>query len=350
MEVLTLKNDGRCRWLENRVLKGIFPELIRNSMNPDAKKIFVILSWISNDNGKVGVDLKWFNSLGIPAVTSYTDLPEGSDYTVLNTGYDSNVHEEKVLKDRGVKILDLPCPYIRKVRTIFENADPTYQYILLCEPNHIIMRNFASLYPDDLIVVQMNNYRERILKQETGRPLKLVPYVTFLPAHVEKIYKFLNTHFSDRPNEKVASFCMWIKSPVSPIIEIEKLDAKSLTGITNALLITTPGSTNKSLVSMIETISAKGLQVKIISSLWQFLRFKAFSNDKRILLVRSPIPNKAEKPILAFLKSGYLHALFVLVKESRLYQFYMIGFFRKVIYLFRKIFMTTIRRSNELQR
>ena len=40
MDVLLLEKDGRCVWLDNKVLKGLMPMAIRNSVNPFAQRVF----------------------------------------------------------------------------------------------------------------------------------------------------------------------------------------------------------------------------------------------------------------------------------------------------------------------
>jgi 4-hydroxy-3-methylbut-2-enyl diphosphate reductase IspH len=338
MDVLLLQKDGRCKWLENKVLKIMYSKIIKNARDPFAKKMYIIIDWMSNDNGKVGVDLKWLKGLGIPVVRSYKDLPKGNDYLVVNTGYDSIVHEEKILKDRGVQIVDVPCPFIRKIRKIFENVDKNFQYVLLCEPNHIIIKNYASIFPEDLILVQMNNYEQEIIKRENGKPLKLVPYVTFLESHANKVFDFINKTFPNRGNEKVTTHCMWIKSKSSPIVEINELDKHKLEKITTALLIASPGSVNKSLVSLIEAIENKGLMVVKISSLTEFINYEKMNKKNKILLVRSPIPNKAEKPILIYLKYGYLAALLISVTDNYFCKVFFFGLYNKMLYFINLLF------------
>lgn len=129
METILLSNDGRCKWLENRVLKKLLP-LMQQANQTGENPMYVIEDWISNDSGKVGVDLGWLNKLGISVVHTYKDIPN-SNCTVVNTGYDSIVNEEKELRKMGVKILDEPCPYVRRIRNIFENMEDIYQYLSL---------------------------------------------------------------------------------------------------------------------------------------------------------------------------------------------------------------------------
>ncbi len=305
MNVILLKNDGRCRWFENKIMKGVFPEMAANAKKPDGPNEFLIIDWVSNDNGKVGIDLDWLDSVGVPAVQTIHDLPD-ENAVVVNTGYDSIVSEEKILRDKGVEIVDLPCPYARKLRKIFEAHDPESQYVLLCEPNHIIVKNFQSIFPKDMILVQMENYKERIQREQNGKPLVLVPYVTFLPSSIARLDAFIQSNWPERTNQTLETCCMWIKSPVSPIIEIQNMDEKKLEKVTDALLISTPGSVNKSLVSLMETIAAKGLKVHIISSLDMFRAFQSANPDDTVLLVRSPIPNEAEEPIMTVVREENL--------------------------------------------
>ncbi|MFR1814130.1 LytB [Dysgonomonas capnocytophagoides] len=316
MEVIELVNDGRCKWLESQVMNKVFPEAIRSAKSPNEPTRYMIIDWISNDNGKVGVDLKWFKKLGVPAVETFNDLPKGSNFIVVNTGYDSIVHEEKALLHRGIKIIDKPCPFVRKLRKLFENIDGTYQYVLLCEPNHIIIKNYASLFPEDMILIQMGNYKERILEQSNGKPIKFISYVTFLKKHSNQIFDFINESFPDKEHVMINTQCMWADGKISPLDEISNMPEEKLNRVKYALLIGSPGSTNKSLMSLEETIRDKGLEVVNIGSLQDFLKFQKSHKYEKILLVKSPIPNQAEKPILAYLRHGYIYSYYTLLMEK----------------------------------
>jgi hypothetical protein len=306
MEVIFLKNDGRCKWLEKKVLKKLFPEMADAALDPNKKTMYLIEDWMSNSGGKVGVDIKWLNSMGIPVIKTYKDLPEGNNFLIVNTGYDAVIDEEKLLLDKGVDYIDEPCPYVRKVRKIFENIDNNYQYVLLCEPDHIIIKNFKSIYPKDLILVQISNYQKRILSQQNGKPLRLVSHVTFLPSNVKRISDFINEIFPERKNEVLKTSCLWVSSPSSPIVEIDNMDMNVLKGVKDALLLSTPGTTNKSAVSLIETLENKGLKVVTITSLEEFIKYEQKNKNNKVLLVRSPIPNNAEKPIVTYINEGLI--------------------------------------------
>lgn len=316
MKVIQLTHDGRCKWLESQVMNKVFPQAIQSAKNPHEPTQYMIIDWISNDNGKVGVDLKWFKKIGVPAVEKFQDLPKGDDFIVVNTGYDSIVHEEQLLIKRGIKIIDKPCPFVRKLRKEFENIDESYQYVLLCEPNHIIIKNYASLFPKDMILIQMGNYKERILEQSNGKPIMFISYVTFLKKHSNEIFNFINNSFPDKDHKMINTQCMWADGKISPLDEIANMSNEKLKGIKHALLIGSKGSTNKSLMSMHETIVDKGLEVVNIGSLKDFLVFRKAHKNEKVLLVKSPIPNQAEKPILAFLRHGYLYAYYILWKEK----------------------------------
>ena len=153
-----------------------------------------------------------------------------------------------------------------------------------------------------MILVQMGNFEERLLSQSNGKPFRLVPYVTFLQSHVERILHFMQERFPGRAHTSCRLACMWASGPQSPLTEIEQLDEASLDGISKALLLATPGSTNKSLESLLEVLRKRGLAVEIISSLENFHSFEAAHPEERVLLVRSPIPNQVEQPVLEYLR------------------------------------------------
>lgn len=318
MDVLLLEKDGRCVWLENKVLKGLMPMAIRNSVNPFAQKVFLIVDWISNDFGRVGVDLKWLKTLGVPVVEKAKDLPAGNDFKVINTGYDSIVDEEIILRSQGVDIIDKPCPFVRKLRDIFTDHDGSQQIVLLCEDNHIVVKNYASIFPADLILVQMHNYQERITVQSNGKPLKLVPYVTFLESDAEEIMAFMRAFQPEQPIVCERTACIWVKSKASPIQEINQLPAQQLQGVKQALLITTANSTNKSVISLENTLKQKGLEVVQIGSLAAFRRYQKEHAQDKVLVVRSPIPNQAEYPIMQYIKHGVLAAYWAALQQSAL--------------------------------
>lgn len=299
MKVKLLNNDGRCKWLQSRMLNQLFPEMIESSKDEAQKTKYMIKDWVSNDNGKVGADLKWMAEIGVPLVETYKDITEND--IVINTGYDSIYDEEMDLRKREIEFVDAPCPFVRKVRNEFENIENEFQYVLLCEPNHIIIKNYKRLFPDDMILVQMSNFEEQIMEKEIGKPFYLVPYVTFLPKQSRQVFDFIQEHFSERDNRFVDLSCMWVNSKVSPIVEMNSLTKEELKGIKDALIITTAKSTNKSLASLTITAEDMGLKVVNIGSLEEFVEYEKHHGSEKVLLVRSPIPNTAEEPIMNYI-------------------------------------------------
>jgi 4-hydroxy-3-methylbut-2-enyl diphosphate reductase IspH len=315
MEIIYLKNDGRCKWLERQVLNKLFPDMIECYKSKTEIPQYLILDWMSNENGKVGVDLKWLKKTGIPYLENLKALPEGNKFKIVNTGYDSIYEEEMILKEKGIEIIDKPCPYVRKVRTLFENVDENYQYILLCESNHIIIKNFASLFPEDMILVQMSNYKEKIIQYSNGKPFIIISHVTFLKRNSDEILYFVQEKYPGKDHRVIDTQCVWVNSRVSPINEINELSETLVKQIDYACLIGTPGSVNKSALTLIETIEGRGMRIKYISSLKDFILFKRKNQKSKILLVRTPIPNKVEKPVMIYLEKGWFPAIKYLITE-----------------------------------
>lgn len=332
MKVVFLKHDGRCQWFQNNVLKKLYPNLINQSRNPYARKAFIIVDWISNDRGRVGVDLKWFKKLKLNAVAKYTDLPFGTDFQVVNTGYDSIIEEETELRERGISIIDKPCPYVRKIREAFLENDNNWQYVFLCEPNHIVVKNYASIFPKNMVMVQMDNYKDKIKTEECGKPFYFIPYSTFLAEHIEEICGYLRNAFPLRQLKVAKTQCMWANSKCSPINEIRNLDQSVLDDIDVAFVIATKGTRNKSVDSLVEILTMRGVAVKVISCLKEFKQHTKQHKNGKVLLVRSPIPNTAEKPIVAYIKHGMIAALFTQMLQNKNFQALVLGTYNRILY------------------
>ena len=110
--------------------------------------------------------------------------------------------------------------------------------------------------------------------------------------------------------------CVWADSKVSPVNEISELSEELVKQIDHACVIGTPGSVNKSAMTLIETIEDRGMNIRYISSLKDFVLFKYKNKNSKILLVRTPVPNKVEKPVLIYLDKGLLAAVRYMLMEQ----------------------------------
>ncbi len=315
MQTIFLQYDGRCRWVEKRLLKGYLPKVLKSALDPRRKMIYMIEEWVSNKNGRMGADTKWLRRAGVPTFRTYRDVPQSTNFAILNTGYDSIVEQEHELRQRGIEIIDDPCPFVKKLRNIFENCNQTYQYILLCEPDHIIMKNYRTLFPSDMILIQINNYEEKIRSNAGNKGFRLVPYVTFLPSQVKRIESFIRSSYPERVCEVYDTYCIWVRSPTSPIVEIQNMPTEKLQGIQDALLISTANSRNTSQASLAVVLKERGLRVINISGLKKLREYNRNHPHEKVLLVRSPIPNKVEKKIMIYLRKGLAAVLFSLFAD-----------------------------------
>lgn len=94
------------------------------------------------------------------------------------------------------------------------------------------------------------------------------------------------------------------------------MPADQLLGVKHALLITTANSTNKSVISLENTLKQKGLDVVQIGSLKAFKAFEQQHPQEKVLVVRSPIPNQAEYPIMQYIKHGPMAAFWAALQQS----------------------------------
>ena len=79
---------------------------------------------------------------------------------------------------------------------------------------------------------------------------------------------------------------MWVASKASPVVEINSLTNEELEGIHDALVIASPGSVNKSLISLSITCQDRGLNVIVVSSLEDYINYEKEHEEDTILLVK----------------------------------------------------------------
>ncbi len=105
---------------------------------------------------------------GIYEVRSITDAPKGSFIIMPSHGFPRSVGLQA--EKRGLKVIDVTCPFVRKVHEIAENlvADG-YQVIVLGDPGHTEVRGIMSVAGDKgLAVSDVNDLDPSKLGERVG--------------------------------------------------------------------------------------------------------------------------------------------------------------------------------------
>ena len=96
---------------------------------------------------------------------------------------------------------------------------------------------------------------------------------------------------------------------------------------------------------MEKSLAKRNLRVVQIGSFMEFLRYRRQHKHDKVLLVRSPIPNQAEAPIMAYIETGLLAALVSVLTQSNGYKRIYLTIAAKLLLLKNSIFTKQARKS-----
>ena len=206
------KKDGECKWMRDQST-NVYPKYIRDPIeyNGEYIKFYGILNWIYRHNK--GVNLDWVNNLSFNYVNTINDLPEGAG--VYITGYDADLDDVKTLKKRGVPIIENPCPWIKQLRNqLLEVNTKTHQIILMIIKGHMVYDCYKSAFPDDIIIIEPENFIEEINKNKNKKPIHLLVYAAFREKDAKNVIDFINKNYYHPDNNLDGykkTICMWSK-------------------------------------------------------------------------------------------------------------------------------------------
>ncbi|CAG23395.1 hypothetical protein [Photobacterium profundum] len=218
--IIFFEKDQDCRWISKEI-SDVFPLYLYDETEFEGKAVtfYIILEWLQRKNR--GANPKMLEELGVNVVPTVADLPEGAG--VFVTGYDADYAELQQLKADGVPVIDRPCPWVRKLRDqILSFDNESYQMVLVIDENHMVYDCFKNLIPSDAIIVQPQNFKERICHLKLSRPLSLLSYTVFRRTDIEAMAEFI---LQEYPNQEhhlhnyKKTLCLWTKQGLFEEVE-----------------------------------------------------------------------------------------------------------------------------------
>jgi 4-hydroxy-3-methylbut-2-enyl diphosphate reductase IspH len=291
------KKDKKCKWMENEIT-NLYPKILHdpvdiNDINKTGGlklingftgkiKFFVILDWVYGKNR--GTNLEWLNESGCNYVKSIKDLPQNSGIYI--TGYDSNICEIENAKISGIPIIDHACPWVRYLKKQILSVKNDEQAVLLIDKGHMVYNCYKDIFPDNIIIISPDNYKEEIRNNYKNKPLKLMSYAVYRIKEVERIIDYINEYFPHKKNNLTGykkTICCWIKQGLLEEIE-EKVKEQKL----DTILMICSSTGDRSTMSVMNEINesgAKCIPVKNIEDVPEY-----YAHDSRIGVLVAPIP------------------------------------------------------------
>jgi 4-hydroxy-3-methylbut-2-enyl diphosphate reductase IspH len=279
------KKDENCRWLRKEILEH-YPEYLYGPVDHEGKPVrfHVILDWVMRENR--GANAQWVKEIGGNVVQSAKDVPAGDG--VFITGYDCDIEERRDLENRGVPIVDRACPWVKEFRDQLLALDPsTHQAVVMIDEGHMVYQCYRSIIPADAILVQPEDFRERIERLHDGRrALKLIVYTVYRPKDAERVILYIEENRANGANDLRGyekTLCVWTKQglfeEMAALIPAERL---------GEVWIICSSDADRSTRSIINEVADQGAVPRVIREESEIPGSPA--DDARIGVLMAPIP------------------------------------------------------------
>jgi 4-hydroxy-3-methylbut-2-enyl diphosphate reductase IspH len=259
-------------------------------------RYFMNLEW-SSVNGR-GVEKELLNKLGIGYIDSIDKLPEGAGLYI--SAYDGNRDDINRLKQNGTAVIESICPWMIALRKQLQKVSSEHQCILMLDREHMVYRNYRPLFPENTLCVTVENYKDELRYIEIDKPVHFIVYSTFRKKDAQEIVEYINSHYNNEENIYwLKGICGWtLRSGIFEEIE----DAIRNKGLNEIWLICS-NDKNRSVKSLIYEIKENGAEIRTIMNTDDIPM--NLVNDKRIGVLRAPIPYSKESEIVEKIKVLY---------------------------------------------
>jgi 4-hydroxy-3-methylbut-2-enyl diphosphate reductase IspH len=282
------KNDGRCSFVE-KIMQADHLQSLQDKAGEQNTRYFLNLEW-SSVNGK-GVEKGLLDKLGLGYIDTIDKLPEGSGLYV--SAYDGNRDDINRLKKNGVAVIESICPWMLALRKQLQKVSAEHQCIMMLDREHMIYRNYFTLFPENTIFVTVENYQDALGNIEIERPVHFIVYSTFREKDAREIVEYIKSRFNYEENVYwLKGICGWISR--SGIFE-EIQDAVCSYGLHEIWLVCS-NDKNRSVKSLVYEIEESGAEIRIIKKTDDIP--ENHKSDKRIGILRAPIPFSRESEII----------------------------------------------------
>ncbi len=133
---------------------------------------------------------------GVGSVESIEDIP--MDCSVIVRAHGISEAEQKKIAERGNKIIDATCPYVRKIHSIVNDAYANGRAVIIVgDPNHPEVKGINGWCNNSAFVINSEQETESAIVEIGEKPLTVVAQTTIRKDFFKKIEKILKKHFTN---------------------------------------------------------------------------------------------------------------------------------------------------------
>ncbi|NLM75671.1 MAG: bifunctional 4-hydroxy-3-methylbut-2-enyl diphosphate reductase/30S ribosomal protein S1 [Clostridiaceae bacterium] len=183
MKIIRAKNAGFCFGVDKAVNTAF-------NFNIDAIKgnLYTIGELIHNRQVIEALDKK-----GIKVLSSFDELKE-DDYVIIRAhGIGKKVYEE--LSQKGVKILDATCPYVKRIHRIVEKKhDEGYNIVIVGDPRHPEVLGINGWCDESALIISDESEIKKL--EYRDKKIAVVAQTTFKGKKYDDICELLKKKFA----------------------------------------------------------------------------------------------------------------------------------------------------------
>ena len=282
MEITLAKNAGFCFGVKRAVEKTY--EILKSS----DKKVYSIGSLIHNET--VTNDLK---EKGLVDINDYNDIKSlHNEKVIIRThGIEKNIYN--LLKENNNEIVDLTCPFVKKIHDIVEkHSEMGYKIIVVGDKNHPEVKGIVSYGKDIYVIID----EKEALKLPIDRKEKvlLVFQTTTDADKAQKLVAILKDFYYNI--EVINTIC-------NTTIDRQE-EVKSLAKVLDVALIV--GSTNSSNTMKLYNISKEFLdKTYIVSSVSDLKNIRIDEDNKVGVFAGASTPQYLIEEILTDVRNEF---------------------------------------------
>ena len=224
------KHGGICETMTGFLRERVYEKYLQQPVEYNGRnvKFYLILNWIHRNNH--GANIGFLEQYNMNYVPTLNDLPEGAGAYAV--GYDLDLGDLEQIRKKGIPLIEDSCPRIKLLRNQLLNSDSgSHQLVFMIYDYHLIYKCYESAFPDDIIIINPENYETQLLKNKNEKPVRLLVYGVFRPKEVESVVSLINTHYFHE-NNILDSYnetrCCWTKQglleEIEDAVKQEKID------------------------------------------------------------------------------------------------------------------------------
>lgn len=278
------------------VLEKSVPRYLIDRNETQQTSYYFILDWNVLHHSDVYRD--FLKSSGIRFVETIDDLPEGAG--IFAGGYGGDPVALDKARAKGIPMIDKICPWVKFLEQDIRSVPEGYQCVILIDEFHIVYKNFKSLFPENTLIVNEKNYREKCEGLDRDKPVFLCVYATFRQKDFDNVKHCIEKKLPGLPHKSSSrGICSWITRN-SLFDEIGQVIPGR--GLSQVWIICN-SEYNRSVLTLINEIEDKGAEARLLKHVDDIPLELPESGNIGVLI--APVPFDKDREILNAIKERF---------------------------------------------